>query len=328
MSGAFLWIAFAAGIISLLALDLGVFNKKAHHPSLKEAAAWSAAWVTLALLFGAGVWWLKGERSGLEYLTGYLIELSLSVDNVFLFAVIFTAYGVPLRFQHRVLFWGILSAVVMRAIMIFTGAALLQRFHWLIYPFGALLLITGLKMLFKSHQAEVMKHNPLIAWLEKRIPLINRFQNDQFFMRFEGKTYATRLFLVLVLVEATDLMFALDSIPAVLAITRDPFIVFTSNILAILGLRSLYFLLSGVMDKFHYLTYGLAAILILVGFKMVGVVKIPITQSLLAIAAILAIAVTASLLRSRRLEAESRRPRAPKHLTYRPTKAMTKGDGP
>jgi len=300
MAGIALWTALVLLITGLLALDLGVFQRKAHHPSFKEAAGWSAAWITLALLFGAGIWWTRGAQSGLEFFTGYLIELSLSVDNVFLFAVIFTAYGVAPSSQRRVLFWGILSAAAMRAIMIFAGTALLQRFHWLIYPFGALLLFTGARLLIKKQGDEEAAHKPLAAWLERHLPVVARFEADQFFTRVDGRVYATRLFLVLAIVEATDLVFALDSIPAVLAVTRDPLIVFSSNILAILGLRSLYFLLSGMMDRFEYLPYGLGVILMFVGLKMVGVIKPPIVLALLAIALILAASAAASWLKARR----------------------------
>jgi len=294
-----LWIGFATGILILLALDLGVFHRKAHAVPLREAATWSLVWFTLAMLFAGGVFYFRGVVSGMEFLTGYLIELSLSVDNVFLFAVIFTYFQVPPAYQHRVLFWGILSAIVLRGIMIAVGAALIARFHWIIYLFGGFLILTGVKMFLHRNRETDPGENALIRLLKRVVPLTDQYHGQRFFIRIDSRLLATPLFLVLSLVEFTDLMFAVDSIPAIFAVTRDPFIVFTSNVLAILGLRSLYFLLAGVMDRFQYLKVGLSAILVFVGFKMLGIVKIPILASLLVVVSILTISILASLWKTR-----------------------------
>ncbi len=297
----FVWAAFIAFVLVMLALDLGVFHRKAHVVTFKEAAGWSAFWIALALLFNGIVWWQFGPKLATEFLTGYLIEKSLSVDNIFVFVVIFTALGVPSLYQHRVLFWGILGALVMRAVMIFAGVALLERFHWMIYVFGGFLIVTGLKLLREQGSAS----DPASGWamrlLKRIIPSTNRFDGEKFFTREGAKRVATPLFLALILVELTDVVFALDSIPAIFAVTRDPFIVFTSNIFAILGLRSLFFLLAGVMDRFVYLKIGLAAVLVFVGAKMalVDVIKIPSAVSLLVIATMLGTSIVASLWVSR-----------------------------
>jgi tellurite resistance protein TerC len=292
-------VAFVA---AMLALDLGVFHRKSHAVGFREALTWSAVWVSLALAFNGGVWWAFGAERGLEFLTGWLIEKSLSVDNIFVFAVIFGALGIPALHQHRVLFWGILTALLLRAIMIFAGVAMLARFHWLIYVFGAFLILTGIKLLRERGRAS----NPEDAWalrLARRlIPSTPRLDGDRFFTVENGRRVATPLFLALVLVEFTDVIFAVDSIPAILAITRDPFIVFTSNIFAILGLRSLYFLLAGLVDRFRYLKVGLAAVLVFVGAKMaaVDVFEVPAPASLAVIAALLGGAVLASWTAARR----------------------------
>jgi len=297
-----LWIGFNAFILAMLALDLGVFHRKSHEVSVKEATAWSAVWITLAMIFNAGIWYFRGAEAGIQFLTGYLIEKSLSVDNIFVIALIFSFFAVPRLYQHRVLFWGILGALVMRAIFIVAGAALLARFHWILYLFGAFLLFTGIKMALHRDEEIHPEHNPVLKLVRRLIPVTKDYREGHFFVRHAGKLMATPLFLVLVLVETTDLIFAVDSIPAIFAVTEDPFLVYTSNIFAILGLRSLYFLLAGVMDKFVYLKLGLSAILVFVGGKMLvtEVYKIPATVSLVVVLSLLAVAVAASLRKSRR----------------------------
>jgi tellurite resistance protein TerC len=298
-----LWAGFIFGIVALLALDMGVLHRKAHTMQFREAVTWSIVWVTLAMLFAAGVFYHKGRVSGMEFLAGYVIELSLSVDNVFLFIVIFKYFSVPPKYQHRILFWGILSAVVLRGIMILAGTALIHRFHWITYVFGAFLLFTGFKMFQHREETPDVGHSPVLRWLRRHIRLTNTIESQHFLTRIDGKLYATPLFLVLALVEATDVLFALDSIPAIFGITSDGFIIFTSNILAILGLRSLYFLLSGVMELFHYLSTGLAFVLGFVGLKMLLKavnVDIPIGNSLFIIGLILGVSIVASLIKTRR----------------------------
>jgi len=297
-----LWVGFNLFVLGMLALDLGVFHRKAHVVSFKEAGVWSAVWIALALLFNAGVWHFLGPQKGVEFLTGYLIEKSLSVDNIFVFALIFAYFAVPQEYQHRVLFWGILGALVMRAIFIAAGAALIANFHWIIYVFGAFLILTGIKMAFAPDKGLEPEKNPVVKLVRRLMPVTDRYHGQKFFTRENGALAATPLFLVLALVETTDLIFAVDSIPAIFAVTSDPFIVYTSNVFAILGLRSLYFLLAGVMNRFEYLKLGLAAILVFVGTKMaiVDLYKIPSAVSLGVVAAILAVAIAASLLRARR----------------------------
>jgi tellurite resistance protein TerC len=309
-----LWAGFILVVIALLAIDLGVFHRQAHAVSAKEAAIWTLVWISLALLFNGAIylfwdWMMPGSASSnseaaLEFLTGYLIEYSLSVDNIFVFVLIFSYFAVPAAYQHRVLFWGILGAIVMRATLILVGAALIERFHWIVYVFGAFLIFTGMRLAFQKDEAIHPDDNPLIKLVRRIIPVATDYEGRHFFIRRAGALMATPLFLVLLLVESTDLVFALDSIPAIFAVTTDPFIVFTSNICAILGLRSLYFLLAGAMDKFHYLKLGLAAILSFVGLKMVlsDIYHIPITLSLFVIVALLGIAIGASLVRTRRQE--------------------------
>ena len=295
------WGAFLAFVLAMLALDLGVFHKKAHVVSFKEAASWSAVWIALALVFNGIVWWQFGPKLGTEFLTGYLIEKSLSVDNIFVFVVIFATFQVPALYQHRVLFWGILGALVMRAVMIFAGGAMLERFHWLIYVFGAFLVFTGVKLLTQRNETPDLEKGWFMRTARRVIPSTAKYDGEKFFSKVDGKWLATPLFMALLLVEFTDLIFALDSIPAIFAITRDPFIVFTSNIFAILGLRSLYFLLAGVMDRFVYLKIGLSGVLVFVGLKMalIDVLKIPSMVSLLVIATILGTSIGASLWVSR-----------------------------
>lgn len=304
--GVWPWIAFTLFVLGMLALDLGVFHRNIHAVSVKEAAIWSVVWISLALLFNVILLFWLGTEPALEYLTGYIIEKSLSVDNIFVFVLIFAYFQVPAAYQHRVLFWGVLGALVMRAILILLGGALLERFHWIIYIFGAFLVFTGIKM---ARQSEIEIHpddNPLVKLMRRIFPVTPEYHGEHFFVRQAGKRFATPLLIVLVLVESTDLIFAVDSIPAIFAVTQDTFIVYTSNVFAILGLRSLYFVLAGVIDKFYYLKLGLSVVLTFVGTKMLLVaagIKIPIYISLLVIVGVLAIAVIASLRRNKRLEA-------------------------
>ena len=297
-----LWAGFNLFVLAMLALDLRVFHRKSHEVSLKEATAWSVVWVGLALLFNLGIYWFRGSEPAIQFFTGYLIEKSLSVDNIFVFALLFGYFAVPPAYQHRVLFWGILGALVMRAGFILAGAALLAKFHWIIYVFGAFLIVTGVKMaIFRNAEMHPEK-NPVLKLVRRLIPVTREYREERFFVREAGRWAATPLFLVLVLVETTDLVFAVDSIPAIFAVTDDPFIVYTSNVFAILGLRSLYFVLAGVMQKFSYLKLGLSAVLVFVGVKMtlVDFYKIPSSVSLGIIAAILTTSIVASLLKSRR----------------------------
>ena len=300
-----LWVGFNLFILAMLALDLGVFHRKSHEVSVREATVWSLVWVTLALLFNAGLWYFKGADPALQFFTGYLIEKSLSIDNIFVFALLFGYFSVPAAYQHRVLFWGILGALVMRAAFIFAGSALLAQFHWVIYIFGAFLILTGLKMALFRNSEMHPENNPVLKLVRRLVPVTKDYVKDRLFVKQAGRWAATPLFLVLVLIETTDLVFAVDSIPAIFAVTQDPFLVYTSNVFAILGLRSLYFLLAGVMDKFHYLKLGLSAVLVFVGVKMtvVELYKIPSFVSLGVIALILTVAVVASLLRARKEEA-------------------------
>ncbi|MBI5653426.1 MAG: TerC family protein [Chloroflexi bacterium] len=297
-----LWIGFNVFVLAMLALDLGVFHRKAHAVSVKEAALWSGVWIALALTFNVGVYFWRGSEIAFEFLAGYLIEKSLSVDNIFVFVLIFAAFSVPATSQHRVLFWGVLGALVMRGALILVGAILLKQFHWIIYLFGAFLIFTGVKMALQRNEESHPEKNPLINLVRRFIPLTHHYDGDKFFVRHAGKLLATPLLLVLFVVESTDLVFAVDSIPAIFAITQDPFIVYTSNVFAILGLRSLYFVFASVVNKFYYLKLGLSAILAFVGVKMVlvDVYKIPITLSLIVIALILVIAMIASWVRARR----------------------------
>ena len=294
-----LGIGFCLLILFMLSLDLGLFNRKAHTIKYKEAAVWSAVWITLASLFAALVFWFQGSVRGLEFVTGYLIELSLSVDNLFVFLLIFSYFKVPARFQHRVLFWGVMGALVMRLTMISVGAALINRFHWIIYIFGGFLVYTGIKM-FTQEETELQpEDNPIVKLVTRHIPVVRYYDEQKFFTRVDGKLTGTLLLLVLVIVEFTDLVFAVDSIPAIFAITTNTFIVYTSNVFAILGLRSMYFLLAGVVEKFHYLKMGLAVVLTFIGLKMLVValgVHIPIWISLVFVATVLLSSVAVSLI--------------------------------
>ncbi len=302
-----IWAGFVAFVVAMLALDLGVFHRKDHVVGTREALAWSGVWMALALVFGAGVFWRFGSDRGWEFLAGYLIEKSLSVDNLFVFVILFGALGIPALYQHRVLFWGILSALLLRAAMIVGGAALLGRFHWLVYVLGGFLVATGVK-LWLQRDAEAHPERGLAMRLVRAVvPSTSHLDGHAFFTRENGRRVATPLFLALVAIEATDVVFAVDSIPAIFAVTDDPFIVFTSNIFALLGMRSLYFALAGLVGRFAYLKVGLAAVLAFVGAKMMasGWVKVAPMASLGVIAAILGAAVAASLLRER-LDARGR----------------------
>lgn len=294
-----LWLGFTAFVLLMLALDLGVFHRKAHEVSVKEALTWTGVWITLALTFNAGIYHWFGPERALEFLSGYVIEKALSVDNIFVFIVIFSVFAVPSKLQHKVLLWGILGALLLRALFVVLGAALLSRFHWLGYLFGGFLVFTGLKLLVQREAAAEPQKNPLFRLFRRLVPSVDEYHEGRFTIVEAGKRYATPLLLVLVAIEGTDIVFALDSIPAIFAVTRDPFIVFTSNIFAVLGLRALYFALSGMMDKFHYLKFGLALVLMFVGGKMLlaSVYEIPIWLSLAVIAALLGGSVVASLLR-------------------------------
>ncbi len=294
-----LWSGFIAFVVAMLALDLGVFHRKAHAVSLKEAAIWSGVWVGFAVLFNVAIWHYFGAERGLEFATGYVIEKALSVDNLFVFVAIFSAFAVPAAFQHQVLFWGILGALVLRAIFILVGGALLARFHWVMYLFGAILLFTAVKLFVSRDEKPEPEKSPVTRLFRRFVPTTEGFRGTSFLVKENGRRLATPLLLVLVLVEATDLVFAVDSIPAIFAVTRDPFLVFTSNIFAILGLRSLYFLLAGIVDRFHYLKPALALVLAFVGTKMVIVdlYKVPVGASLAVIATLIGGAVLLSFLR-------------------------------
>jgi tellurite resistance protein TerC len=301
----FKWIIFNAFVLAMLALDLGVFHRQAHAVKVKEALIWSAVWIALALAYNVFVYWWRGPQAALEFFTGYLIEKSLSVDNIFVFVLMFSFFQVPDELQHRVLFWGILGALIMRGILIAAGAALMTSFAWIIYIFGAFLIVTGLRMaLQKEHDVHV-ENNPLVRAVRGMLPVTNDYHGPRFFVRMSGRRMATPLFMVLLAIEFTDLVFAVDSIPAIFAVTRDPFIVYTSNVFAILGLRSLYFALAGVIHKFHYLKLGLGIVLMFVGVKMLlahTVFKIPTGLSLAVIGLILAVSVVASLARAKQNE--------------------------
>jgi tellurite resistance protein TerC len=292
------WVGFIAFVLSMLALDLGVFHRKAHAVKPREAGIWVAVWVSLALLFAAGLWHFEGNKVALEFLTGYVIEESLSVDNLFVMVVIFNYFRVPAESQHRVLFYGILGALVMRGIFIGAGAFLVDRFSWILYVFGAMLVITGVRMLFKHDEEFEGEKNRVVRLVRKHVPLTMDYHDTKFFVPVSGRQVATPLFLVLILVEFTDLIFAVDSIPAIFGVTKDPFIVFTSNIFAILGLRSMYFLLAAVVEKFYLLKYGLACILTFIGVKMLieSVYHISIGISLAVVLGTLALSIAASMI--------------------------------
>lgn len=289
--------AFLLFVLCMLALDLGVFHRHAHEVGVKEASIWSAVWIGLALVFNAGVYHWFGPQLGLEFLTGFLIEKALAVDNIFVIYALFAYFAVPRAYQHRVLFWGILGALVMRGLFILAGAALLQQFHWIMYVFGAILVVTAIKLFVMADEGVHPEKNPVYRLFRRLVPSVSEYHGSRFTVVKDGKRYATPLLMVLVLIEWTDLVFAVDSIPAIFAVTKDPFIVFTSNIFAILGLRSLFFVLAGVVGKFHLLKPALAAVLAFVGVKMLllDVVKVPIGVSLGVVAALIALGVVGSL---------------------------------
>jgi tellurite resistance protein TerC len=295
------WILFNAFVLVMLSLDLGVFHRKAHVVKIKEALFWSAIWISLALVYNIFVYYFYDQSTSkaLEFLTGYLIEKALSVDNIFVFVLLFAFFKVPEEYQHRVLFWGVLGALIMRGLFIVIGSALIREFHWVIYIFGVFLIFTGIKMALQKEIGIHPERNPVVKLFTRFFPVTDSYHDKKFFVRLNAKTFATPLFVVLILIEVTDLVFAVDSIPAIFAVTDDPFIVYTSNVFAILGLRALYFALSGVIGKFHYLKLGLSIVLAFVGMKMLlseTAFKIPIGFSLAIIAIVLTLSVVASLL--------------------------------
>ncbi len=294
-----LWLGFNVFVLAMLALDLGVFHRKCHVVTFRESLTWTFVWVALALVFNLGIWHYAGPTKALEFFTGYLIEKSLSVDNVFVFALLFSYFAVPPVYQHKVLFWGIIGALLMRAAMIGLGAVLIVKFTWIVWVFGAFLILTGVKMIVKRDEEIHPENNPVVRWFKRFIPVTPDYRGDKFWVVENGRRMATPLFVVLLLVEISDLIFAVDSIPAIFAVTQDPFIVYTSNVFAILGLRSLYFVLAGVMHKFHYLKTGLGVVLAFVGLKMLlahTAWKIDTLVSLAVIVCVLTASVGASLL--------------------------------
>ena len=297
-----LWILFNLFILLMLALDLGVFQRKTHIISVKEALIWSAVWIILSLFFNLFIYFDMGEQKAIEYFTGYLIERSLSIDNIFVFVLLFSYFKVPPEYQHKVLFWGVIGALILRASLIAVGVVLIHQFSWIIYIFGGFLVFTGFKMAMQNDAHIDPEKNIIIRLYKKFFPVTTEYDNGNFFVTKKNRKYATPLFVVLIATEFTDLVFAFDSIPAIFAITSDPFIIYTSNIFAILGLRAMYFALAGVMDKFHYLKIGLSMILIFIGFKMliVDIYKIPIGYSLGVIAIILTASVVLSLARPKK----------------------------
>lgn len=309
--GIWWWVGFNALVVGLLLLDLFVFHKEAHEVKPKEAAGWSIFWVVLSMLFNLFVYLEFGPQAGIEFLTGYLIEKSLSVDNLFVFVMIFSYFRVPARYQHRVLFWGIIGALLLRAFLIGVGSYLIVQFDWMIYVFGAFLVYTGVRMSLEKETAIEVEANPLIKVLRKVLPITNRYHDQRFIVRETGKWVATPLLVVLVMVESTDVIFALDSIPAIFAVTKEPFIVYTSNIFAILGLRALYFLLANVIDKFHLLKYGLSIVLTYIGVKMIVTafdIHIDTMISLGVVAIVLTASVVLSLMFPRSDQEESLAP--------------------
>lgn len=292
------WAGFNAFILAMLALDLGVFHRKDHEVTTKEAATWTVVWVLVSLMFGGLLFWWQGPDTALQFLTGYLIEKSLSADNIFIFVLVFTYFQVPSLYQHRVLFWGILGALIMRGALIAVGATLLATFHWVMYVFGAFLVITGIRLMTQKEMAVDPSNSVVVKWVRRVLPVTEQYEGHNFFVRHKGRLMATPLFIVLAIIESSDLMFALDSVPAIFAVTEDPFIVYTSNVFAILGLRSLYFLLANIMGKLRFLKVGLSIILAFVGAKMLldAFVTIPVLVSLGVIVGVLTVTVGASLL--------------------------------
>jgi tellurite resistance protein TerC len=291
------WFGFLAIIFFMLFLDLGVFHKKVHKVSIKESLTWTGVWICLALVFNFYIYHKMGSQAGLEFLTGYIIEKSLSIDNIFVISLIFSYFKVSSHHQHRVLFWGVLGALVFRILFIFAGVALIQKFQWMIYIFGGFLVYTGIKMLKETEKHIEIEHNPIIKFARKHLPISNTFDGEKFVTVSNGKKFLTPLFLVLIMIESTDIIFAVDSIPAILAVTPDPYIVFTSNVFAILGLRSLYFALNGLMEMFEYISFALSGILIFVGVKMIigPYFHIPTSLSVAVIILMLGISVLASI---------------------------------
>jgi tellurite resistance protein TerC len=290
-------MAFLGAVFVMLMMDLGVFHKKAHALSLKEATLWSIFWVVVSVLFNILILFWLGEEKALEFLTGYLLEKSLSADNIFVFAVLFSYFAVPAEYRHRVLFWGVVGAIVFRLTFILAGTALLKKFHWVVYVFGIIVIISGIKLLMRKEEKIVPERNPVLRLARRLLPITPTYHGQRFFVVHDGKVFATPLMLVLLVIESTDIVFAIDSIPAIFAITRDPFIVFTSNVCAILGLRALYFLLEGMIRLFRYLDEGLAVILVFIGVKMLlsEFYEIPVWVALGFVAVVLAIAITLSL---------------------------------
>jgi len=294
-----LWVVFNLFVLAMLALDLGVFHRKGHAIQIREALAWTAMWIALSLLFNLSVYVWHGSVPALEFLTGYLLEYSLSVDNIFVFLMLFTYFRVPYRHQHKVLFWGILGALIMRVLFIIMGVTLIQKFHWVIYLFGAFLIVTGIRMGLQRNKEIHPEKNLVLRLFRRLMPVTEDYEGGKFFVKRSGRHLATPLLVVVLVMETTDVLFAVDSIPAVLAITQDPFIVYTSNVFAILGLRSLYFALAGIMRLFHYLPYGLSAVLVFVGVKMLlaDVYQMPIGMALGVVCGVLTLSVIASLIR-------------------------------
>jgi tellurite resistance protein TerC len=302
---AILWVVFAALIIIILGLDLGVFNRRAHAITIKESLLWSLAWVSLAGIFGLIIYFFLGHEPAITYFTGYIIEESLSVDNLFVFLLLFTYFCVPQENRHEVLFWGVIGAIVMRAIFILSGVALFNAFHWIIYVFGAFLVFTGLRMGIKKEGESHPEANPVISFFSRHFPVVKGYRGGKFMVKENGRRYFTPLFLVLLAIETTDIVFAVDSIPAVLSITRDPFIIFTSNMFAVMGLRSIYFALAGFAERLYYLHYGLATILVFLGVKMLisdTPLEVPTIASLGFIALVLIVSVVASMIKTRNMK--------------------------
>ncbi|MCE5199792.1 MAG: TerC family protein [Armatimonadota bacterium] len=296
------WVAFNVFVLAMLALDLGVVHRKSHEIGIKEALIWSTIWTVLALIFNGWMYYWAGKDVGLAFLTGYLIERSLSIDNIFVFYLVFSYFAVPKAYQHKVLFWGILGALAMRAVFIAVGITLINKFYWVIYIFGVFLIVTGIRMAITKEQEMHPERNPVLVLFRRWFPTTENYEEDRFFVSRNSRRLATPLFIVLLIVETTDLLFAVDSIPAILAITTDPFIVYTSNVFAILGLRALYFALAGITEMFYYIHYGLAVILVFIGIKMLleHVYEISIVASLVFIASVLIISGLASVVRAKR----------------------------
>lgn len=298
------FVVFNVFVVAMLAVDLGVFHRKAHEVGVKEALVWTGIWIGLSLLFALGVYFWHGPEEAMSFLAGYLIEKSLSVDNIFVFVLIFSYFRVDARYQHKVLFWGILGALVMRGLFIFAGITLIQKFHWVIYVFGAFLIYTGIKMAFQRETKVRPEKNPVLRIFRKLFPVTEDYRGDKFTVMERSRILATPLLIVLIVVETTDILFAVDSIPAIIAITRDPFIVYTSNVFAILGLRSLYFALAGTMKVFRFLHYGLSIILTFIGAKMLvtDIYEIPVLVALGVVGGILLVSIVLSILRPVRTE--------------------------